>query len=183
MKLPADLIIGLKKRNALAQKQCFELLAPVLLTTARRYTPASLEPMDIIQESFIKIFEKIHQFDPSKGSLDVWANRIVINTAISYLRKKVQIIELDQIDHSALFEDSVALSKLSEEEILQAIESLPDNHKQVFSMYEIEGYTHKEISEMLGIKEVSSRSMLYRAKQKLESILQDYKKDKKWIVI
>lgn len=179
----ADLIVKLKKGDVRAQQQCFEQLAPVLLSTARRYTPEHLDPLDIVQDAFIRIFEKIHQFDQEKGNLEVWARRIVINLAISQLRKRIRFVDLSSYEHVESSNEMDVLNKMTLDEVFSAIEKLPDVYKQVFSMYEIEGFSHKEISDMLGIKEVSSRSNLHRAKQKLDEIFGNYLKEKKWMMI
>ncbi len=83
-----DIINGCRQGQRKAQKQLFEYLAGSLLTVSRQYTPKALDPMDNLQDSFIKIFDKIHTFDPTRGNFESWARRIVINTALDKLNKK-----------------------------------------------------------------------------------------------
>ena len=154
-----------------------------LLTVARRYMPDQMYAEDILQESFIKAFDHIESFDEDKGSLSSWLRKIVINTSLKKLNKKCFTQELypeKQYDiklHPSVYE------KLDAEDLMILIDRLPDGYKQVFNLYVIEGFSHKEISELIGIKEVSSRSNLSRAKEILRTKIQEQKKTKSWAKI
>jgi RNA polymerase sigma-70 factor (ECF subfamily) len=167
----AYIIEGCKKGDRLAQKSLFEMYAPKLLTVSRQYTPQNVDPLDNLQDSFIKIFDKLESFDPNKGSFDGWARKVVINTSLDKLNKK------DIMEYVSNYEDIDTHSNdhITEEEnlehIMKLIESLPDGYKQVFCLFEIEGYTHKEIADQLNIKEATSRSQLSRSKQLLQNLL------------
>jgi RNA polymerase sigma factor (sigma-70 family) len=154
-----------------AQKALFEAFASHLYAVSRRYSPISVDPMDNLQDSFIKIFDKLHQYDPERGAFSTWAGRIVINNALAIMNKNQ--LKVLSIEHGSSLNsmDEKALSKMSMEELHIIIEQLPDGYKQVFCLYEIEGYSHAEIAEMLHIKEASSRSQLTRAKKLLQELL------------
>lgn len=164
-----DIIHGCRHGQRKAQKQLFEYLAASLLTVSRQYTPKASDPLDNLQDSFIKIFDKIHTFDPDKGNLESWARRIVINTALDKLNKKG--IEEVVLEYDKLPEILESRIKDTEdiEQLMHIIAQLPDGYKQVFCLYEIEGYSHKEIAEQLQIKEATSRSQLNKSKQLLRS--------------
>lgn len=128
-----------------------------------------MDPMDNLQDSFIKIFDRMHAFDPKKGSIEGWARRIVINTALDKLNKKgIEEVMLEYDQLPPMIEDSIEAAE-DIEQLMNIIEQLPDGYKQVFCLYEIEGYSHKEIAEQLNIKEATSRSQLNKSKQLLRS--------------
>jgi len=142
---------------------------------ALRFVNHTAEAEDVVQEAFIKAFTKLHQF---KGDVTfgAWLKRIVINKSIDYLKsKKQRLVELDEvhlkvIDTSTndkwLVEDTTTL-----DQIKQAINSLPEKYKYVVMLFLIEGYDHQEISEILNITEVASRTQLSRGKVKLQALL------------
>lgn len=164
-----DIISGCRQGHRLAQKQLFEYMAGRLLTVSRQYTPKGLDPMDNLQDSFIKIFDRIYAFDIKKGSFESWARRIVINTALDKLNKKgIEEVILEYDDLPLLIENKIEAAE-DIEQLMYIIEQLPDGYKQVFCLYEIEGYSHKEIADQLKIKEATSRSQLNKSKQLLRS--------------
>ena len=160
-----------KQNDRRAQKDLFVLMAPRLLSVSRQYCPKTSDPLDNLQDAFIKIFSYLNQFDDTKGSFESWARRIVINTSLDKINKKI-------IEESMSTFDTVDLPvKLSIDDVLDAeyilriIEKLPDGYRQVFCLFEIEGYNHKEIAEHLNIKESTSRSQLSRSKILLQQWL------------
>ncbi len=164
-----DIINGCRHGQRKAQKQLFEYLAGNLLTVSRQYTPRSSDPLDNLQDSFIKIFDRIHTFDPNKGNLESWARRIVINTALDKLNKKgIEEVVLEYEHLPEILESKIKDTE-DIEQLMHIIAQLPDGYKQVFCLYEIEGYSHKEIAEQLQIKEATSRSQLNKSKQLLKS--------------
>lgn len=136
-----------------------------------RYCNSQQEAEDVIQESFIKVFEKIKTFK-STGSLEGWIKRIVINSALKSNDKRVRKFEpgsMDSIVEPAF--DPRALSKMETKDILDVIKKLPDGYRTVFNLYAIEGYSHKEIAHKLNISEVTSRTQYARAKKQLIKML------------
>lgn len=154
-----------------AQKELFVLMAPRLLSLSRQYCPKSSDPLDNLQDAFIKIFSYLHKFDSNKGNFESWARKIVINTSLDKINKKIieeSIAAFDAVDLPVkLSIDDV----MDAEYILQIIEKLPDGYRQVFCLFEIEGFNHKEIAEQLNIKESTSRSQLSRSKILLQQWL------------
>jgi RNA polymerase sigma factor (sigma-70 family) len=176
-----DFIEKIKCKDAKCQKLLFDTYAKTLLSTSKRYSPAHVDPMDNMHDAFIKIFEKIELYDPEKGDFGSWSRRIVINCALEKLNKKSYTHEkYPEIISETLDEYSV-VEKLKVDDLLKIIDKLPDGYKQVFNMYEIEGYSHREISDILGIKEVSSRSNLFRAKKLLQELITNQNITHQWM--
>lgn len=154
-----------------------------LLTVARRYVTNNMYAEDVLQESFIKAFDKINHFDEKKGSLGAWLRKIVINTALKNLSKKCFTQEIyPEVQYDISLHPSI-YEKLDAEDLMKVINKLPDGYRQVFNLYVVEGYSHKEIGEMLNIREVSSRSNLSRAKEILRIKIQEHKNFKSWAKI
>ena len=155
--------------DSASQKLLFEKYGPRMLALCSRYGRHHLEAEDIFQEAFIKVFRKLHQFE-QRGSLEQWIRRIMINTAIKYLKKsavKNELIGMEELPETEVNPD--AISQLSEQELIKVINSLPDGYRMVFNMYAIEGMNHKEIADTLGIGESTSRSQLVKARKLLQS--------------
>ncbi len=141
-----------------------------------RYTRHEMEAEDILQDAFIKVFDHIDKFE-FKGSFEGWIRRIVINTALKNYGKKSfrhEQIGLESQPELPLEPDIYA--HLQEEELLRLIARLPDGYRIVFNLYAIEGYNHKEIAEMLGIQESTSRSQLVKARKMLQVMITDMQK-------
>ena len=127
--------------------------------------------MDILHEGFIKIFRNIHKYNPGT-SLIAWMRRIMVNTSIDYYRKMVRRRTEDITEAYELYsEQPDAVSKMSSEEILKAIQVLTPAYRLVFNMYVIEGFSHREIADKLGITESTSRSNLVKARGKLKDMI------------
>ena len=156
-----ELIAGSKKGKAFSQKQVLELFAGQILTVCRRYENRHTGADDILQETFIKAFSKIHQFDPDKGHFKAWLKRIAINTALRSLRSQAVIIPIQDSHLShAMTVNTSAPSEFSEEQILQLIQSLPVGYRTVFNLVVIDGYRHKDIAEKQLISVQTSNSQL-----------------------
>lgn len=142
-----------------------------MMAIALRYANNNEDALDILHDSFIKIFRHIATFQ-TDTSVTAWIRRIVINTAIDFYRKekKRKTANLDEAMH--VFSPGIdALSSLSSDEILKAIQRLPYSYRSVFNLYVIEGYAHKEIAAMLGINESTCRANLVKARNKLQAML------------
>jgi RNA polymerase sigma factor (sigma-70 family) len=137
------------------------------MSIALRYSNSRDEACEIVNDSFMKVFDKLAQHDEN-SSFKAWFRRILVNTSIDYYRKNVKYYSAMEIEkaESESYEPEV-ISQLSREDILGILRSLPDMLRMVFNMYEIEGYSHSEIAEQLGIPASTSRTYLARAKQKL----------------
>jgi RNA polymerase sigma-70 factor (ECF subfamily) len=179
-----NIISGCKRKDAKAQKALVLRYAGILMTVGRRYTKSEIDAEDILQDAFILIFQSFHQFDPNKGTLESWMRKIVVNTALkSFRKKKSKIVEYTDSTSSELHILPGIYEKLHEEELIQVISELPEGYRQVFNLYAIEGYSHKEISSLLNIEEVSSRSRLSRARKLLQERIKKIKKSESWVKI
>jgi RNA polymerase sigma-70 factor (ECF subfamily) len=178
------IISGCKKREPGAQKALVFRYTGILLTVCRRYTRNELDAEDVLQDAYIEIFKSFKNFDANKGTLEGWMKKIVINTALKQFRAQKNWLEngLQVIDNDIPILPSV-YEKLQEEELIQLISSLPEGYRQVFNLYAIEGYSHREISSLLGIEEASSRSNLSRARGLLKDKLKQIKKTESWMKI
>lgn len=138
---------------------------------AKRYAPEGIDPSDIMQDAFLKIFKHIQKYDANKGSIFSWAQQITVRCAIDKLHIHSPYV-LDELKCLADTQDvELDLNDSHFSEVLRAIDRLPDVSKQVFSFYEIEGYSHSEIAGFIGISEVASRTILKRAKMTLRENL------------
>lgn len=163
-----QLVVRCKKEDVKAQKALYEHTVNGLYNVIYRMTVDHGATQDLLQDSFVKIFQKINQFDESKGSVFNWMCRIAVNNAINYLNKRKLVFE-DQEKFNLV--PDLHFSKLEELEadyILKLIEQLPDAQRVIFNLHEIEGYKHSEIAEILKINTHTSRSYLSRAKAKLQ---------------
>jgi RNA polymerase sigma-70 factor (ECF subfamily) len=152
-----------------ADRRCQELLYAVCL----RYARHELEAQDLMQEGFIRVFDKLSGFR-MQGSLEGWIRRIMVHTAINQYRRKSFQQERFGLEH--LPEEPVAaeaLDLLGEQEVLKLVSGLPEGYRAVFNLYAIDGYDHAEIAEMLGFGESTSRSQLAKARRMLQQRLND----------
>lgn len=161
------------KNDRKAQSMLYKKYAGRLFGTCLRYTTGREEAQDILQESFIKIFKHLDQYS-GLGSLEGWMKRIVIRTAIQNYRKKNRNLKFEPLpeveNDDWVFSD--ILERISADEIIRYMQDLPDGYRIVMNLYAIEGYSHKEIAEMLNISEGTSRSQLTRARKYLSDYLE-----------
>ena len=163
------LIEGCIKENKQCQKELFLRYSGKMLTVCRRYARHQLEAEDLLQDAFIRVFDKIDQFK-FNGSFEGWIRRIVVNTALKNYQKSSY--QKEQIGLENYEEDSLepsVYSQLHEEELLRLIAALPDGYRVVFNLYVMEGFSHKEIAKSLNIQEATSRSQLLKARKMLQS--------------
>jgi RNA polymerase sigma factor (sigma-70 family) len=170
-------IEGCKKNDRQAQQSLFELMAPKLLSVARQYGPRRCDAMDILHDSFIKIYKYIHSYDSEKGDFEAWARKIVINMALNKLNRNKLEELVNNYDDFELPDMDLIYQKYGIDHIKKMVDELPDIYKQVFCLYEIEGYSHKEIADQLNIKETTSRSQLNRSKEMLRALFNQHDED------
>ena len=171
-----DLIKGCINENRTAQREVFRLYAGKMLTVCRRYARHKLEAEDLLQEGFIRVFNKIHTFKGS-GSLEGWIRKVMVNIAIkNYQRSSYQREQIGLENYQEGSADPAVFAHLHEEELLKLIEDLPEGYRLVFNLYAIEGYSHAEVAEMLGIGESTSRSQLAKARKMLQGMVRQLQK-------
>lgn len=152
--------------------------ANYLTAVCARYISDDDDVKDILQEAFIKIFTTIDTFDyRGTGSLKAWMGRIVVNESLQWLRqRKRSPFDRMEADPPDLPDDDPETDDLSSDELTQLVRQLPEGYRAVLNLYVVEGKSHKEIAQMLGIKPDSSASQLHRAKNMLAHIIKDYKR-------
>lgn len=163
-----DLLKQCMKGDYHAQKQIFELYAPKMMSVCRRYGRHRLEAEEIMQDGFVKVFTNLEKFE-YKGSFEGWIRRIMINTALKLVSKKSfkdEQIGLEGYQESSV--DPTVFAKMSADDLMDLIDQLPHGYKTVFNLNVMEGLSHKEIGEALGIKESTSRSQLVKARNMLQ---------------
>jgi RNA polymerase sigma factor (sigma-70 family) len=159
-----DIIKGCQQSNSRAQKELFDLFGKKMFGVCLRYGGNRNEAQDILQDGFLKIFEKIHQFE-YKGSFEGWMRRIFVNTALERYRNQYKIINIQDGWHDNEVGSYEHISDaIARDELMSIIQDLSPKYRVVFNMYAIEGYSHKEISDLLGITEGTSKSNLSRAR-------------------
>jgi len=164
------LIKNLKKGDQLAFKDLVFHFSSRLMTVARIYSRSEEDAKDVLQDAFILVFRKIDQFHGDEEKhLYGWIKRIIINLCLSRNQRKYRTMEssLDAFSQDRGV-NSVAISNLTHQEIMDMVFRLPEGYRQVFALFAIEGYSHKEIAERLNIGESSSRSQYSRARKILQ---------------
>ena len=153
--------------NREAQEQLFELFSPKMLGVCRQYVKDLHHAEDLLLSGFLKVFTSLHSFK-HEGSFEGWIRRIMVNTCISYLRKK-NLVDLSDEDYVFNKEVTESLENTSVEDIQKLIDQLPDGYKMVFNLFAIEGYKHSEIAVKLGVSESTSKSQLFKARKLLQA--------------
>ena len=155
-----------------AQKQLYDYLSPKMMGVCMRYTSNKEEAEDVLQDGFIKLFDKLETFG-GKGSFDGWARRLFVNTALDAIRKNKKH-QLDKpIDDVAYLLNSASYieEQLAADDLLKILQKIPIGYRTVFNLYAIEGFSHKEIAEKLSISISTSKSQYSRAKSLLRDII------------
>jgi RNA polymerase sigma factor (sigma-70 family) len=162
-----------KKNNTQAQEQLYKLLASKLFAVSLKYSRSYEEAQDNLQESFLIIFDKLKQFN-GNGSFEGWAKRLVVNYVLQQYRKQGAFMELVSDKIPNVEDVEIDDESVSMEFLLKIIQELPDRYRLVFNLYVVDGYSHKEIAEMLEITDGTSKSNLARAKMILKEKIQNY---------
>lgn len=166
-----DFIEACIAKERWAQKQLYEENYSLLMGVCLRYSSSQDDAMDILHEGFIKILNNIHKYQPGT-SLIAWMRRIIVNTAIDYYRMQSRRRTDDlETAYNVQSSEPDALSKLTVQEIIKCIQRLSPAYRSVFNLYVVEGFSHKEIAEILEITESTSRSNLVKARSKLKDFL------------
>jgi len=168
-----ELIIQCKKQDATAQGELYKQYNRILFAICLRYSPNYTEAEDNLQDAFITIFKKVEQYN-GKGSFEGWMKRVTVNTVLQKYRKQrtFEIVDEGQIEDEAELE--IESEEIPLDFLLKIVQELPDRYRLVFSMYVMDGYQHKEIAEMLGISDGTSKSNLARARMILKNKIEEY---------
>jgi RNA polymerase sigma factor (sigma-70 family) len=163
-KLVKDCLKG--KREA--QRQLYEHYAEYMLGVCYRYTKSMPDAEDILQEGFVKVFTNLHQYK-SEGELGAWIRRIMVNTAINYLKKQSRYqseLSFTDVTLHPVSSDNPELT-MNAKELADLVRQLPVGYQTIFNLHAVEGYSHVEIGKILGIQEGTSRSQYARARSLL----------------
>jgi RNA polymerase sigma factor (sigma-70 family) len=158
----------------MAEYQLYHRFAPKMYGVCLRYGGNETDAEEILQLGFIRLFHNLYQFR-FEGSLDGWVKRVFVTTAINYYKKQLkfkQNVELNNANEDATMQED-SLSVMTTKELLAIIQSLPTGYRTIFSMHEIEGYGHKEIADLLGISEGTSKSQLHLARHSVRRMLKE----------
>jgi len=163
-----ELIAGCLSGNRQAQRQLYDTYSRRFMAICMRYLKDQQQAEDVMIQSFMKIFEKLSQFQ-GKGSFEGWMKRIVVTQALMTLRSNRQLalsVSLEEATDN--WESTTELTQLEAAELMELVQSLPLGYRTVFNLFAIEGYSHQEIGELLGITESTSKSQLNRARSVLK---------------
>jgi RNA polymerase sigma factor (sigma-70 family) len=172
------LIEGCLKGDVKIQESFYHKYADIMYAICLRYSSNQDEAKDFLQAGFIKIFNNLDRFRFT-GSFEGWMKRIMVNNALEQLRKKMRFSQMDSIDNvNVKNEHGVAhnMHGLEVKDILKSIGKLPTGYRTVFNLYVIEGYSHKDIAEELGINAGTSKSQLSKARNMLQTMLKNYER-------
>ena len=166
-----QLIAALKRGEGKAHKVVYERFSGKMLAVCTRYCANQDDAEEVMLDGFMRVFEKIEQFRED-GSFEGWIRRVMVTESLMFLRKNKQWRQEVPIDDVTVEPDFAwADTDLNESELLRLVNQLPDGYRTVFNLYAIEGYSHAEIAETLGISEGTSKSQLSRARTLLQANL------------
>ncbi|MCX7862844.1 MAG: sigma-70 family RNA polymerase sigma factor [Bacteroidales bacterium] len=164
------------KNDRTAQKVLYQTYAPKMYAVCMRYSGKRLEADDILQEAFIKVFKYLPTFR-FQGSFEGWIRKIVVNTALDHIKRYVEPMEEidDNVSDTFIIDADEVISGLTMQELIALIQELPEGKRLIFNLYVFEGYSHKEIAEMLGISVMTSKGQFSKAKKMLQEKLLNIK--------
>ena len=168
------------KNNRAAQKQLYYQYAQAMLGVCFRYTKSIADAEDVLQESFVRVFKYLHQYK-GEGELGAWIRRIVVTTALNYLKRNVKYqheLAFDKIEMHPVADDNPEMM-MDAKELASLIQQLPTGYQVIFNLHAVEGYSHVEIGALLGITDGTSRSQYARARALLINWIKKYYSDNK----
>lgn len=169
-----ELVEGCQREDRRCQELLYGRYSRRMYAVCLRYARHQLEAQDLMQEGFIRVFDKLGSFR-MEGSLEGWVRRIMVHTCINHYRKKAfqnERFGLEHVPDQPV--EPLALDRLGQEELLTLVSALPDGYRMVFNLFAIEGFDHGEIAEMLGCGESTSRSQLAKARRMLQQRLGEH---------
>jgi RNA polymerase sigma-70 factor (ECF subfamily) len=163
----SELIAACKRDEMWAKKVLYERFAPSMLSICTRYCGCREEARDVMQDAFIKVFTKIRDFR-GEGSFEGWLRKIFVTSCLEKLRPRREIPLDDSFSETIENQDFDIIEKLSADDLHRIISELPETCRVVFNLYAVEGFSHKEIAQMINVKEITSRSYFFRAREILK---------------
>jgi RNA polymerase sigma-70 factor (ECF subfamily) len=167
------IIRGCLLNDRRSQEELYKRYYPAMMALCLRYARTSADAVEIVNDAYLKVFQQLGRYDPAKGALYTWMRKILINTALDALRKQkmIRYHEMLTATEEEPGIENEAVSKMNGDELLALIRQLPITSCLVFNLYGIDGFSHREISGMLGISEGTSRWHLSDARRKLKEII------------
>ena len=167
-----QLVLGCVKGDPVAQKALYQQFSRKMMSVCMRYANNRDQAQDMLQDGFVKIFQKIDHYR-GDGPLGGWISRTMVNTALDHIRRNKPYdhsLDLTEAEHLHQ-EDEQVLTSMSTDELMDLIQALPAGYRTVFNLFAIEGYAHKEIADRLGISENTSKSQFMKARAYLRKLL------------
>lgn len=165
-----DIIAGCKSNNRKSQEKLYRMFFPKMFSLCTKYTNDEDNSMMILNDGFLKVFKNIHQYD-GRGSFEGWVRKLVFHCLSDFYRRENKYLSLLIFEEKDVQGDFRIIDQLYFEDLMKLIDKLQGNTHRVFNLYAIEGYTHREISELLSISEGTSKWHLSQARAKLKSFL------------
>lgn len=170
-----DLIQGCIEGDSKMQEALYRQYSPKMYAVCLRYSGHVEDAQDILQEGFIKIYRNLPRFR-GEGSFEGWMRRIFVNTAIEHYRKSINLYPVTESQENNVEDKEwTAFDRMAVKDLIKLIQTLSPGYRTVFNLYVVEGYTHREIAEMMGISEGTSKSQLARAKAILQNLINKQK--------
>lgn len=180
-----ELVEDCLQGSKLAQKRLYDQFSKQMLSVCFRYASDKDEAYDMFQDGFIKVFEKLHMYN-GKGPLGAWIRRTIVNNMLDEIRRQKRLARKDalfQADFKALNDDwedefdiDDDVAEVSHDRILEMVQTLPTGYRTVFNLYAVENYSHKEIGDMLGVTESTSKTQYRKAKGHLKKLIEQERK-------
>ncbi len=168
-----NIIAGCKNNSRKAQEQLYKAYYRAMASLCLRYTRNEEDAVEVLNNGFHKVFKNIRSYDPIKATLFTWIRTIIINSCLDFIKAKQHASQHQQLNKDVeVYISPEILSKIKTEELLQLVRRLSPSTKAVFNLYIMEGYSHKEIAELLGISEGTSRWHLSEARKNLQQMIQ-----------
>lgn len=169
-----ELLDRCRQNEPRAQRQLYERYAGKMLAVCRRYVRDADDAEDVLAQGFVKVFRYLHQYE-GRGPLAGWIRRVMVHEALKFLRKRTPLttsLEDDFVARTAV-SAATAESDLAAADLWALLDTLPAGYRTVFNLYAVEGFTHPQIAEVLGISEGTSKSQLFKARQMLQRQIAD----------
>lgn len=174
-KIDPKIIEGCVNKDRKSQSDLYQILSPKLYPICLRYANDSHQAMDFLHDSFVQIFNKIESYR-NKGSFEGWTKRVTINVALMSIRKNKKLIFQDGIESNevSIIEIESEKKSIDISLIMKLVEGLPSGCKTVFLLYEIDGFSHEEISKQLGVTTGTTKSQLFKARKLLKEMIRNH---------
>lgn len=169
-----NIISGCKAGSRKAQEQLYRSFYRVMMSLCLRYTKNETDAMEVLNTGFYKVFKNIQRYDSLQGSLYTWIRTIIVNSCLDFIKKKEKSFAAQELNNETeVCIEPEAIQKFNAAELLGLIRQLPPATQAVFNLYVLEGYNHREIAQLLGISEGTSKWHLSEARKQMQQLITD----------